>query len=103
MLNVNVRANRTVLAAATGIAVTVLDEYRPALVELDVIDDGGEDCGVCQVDGAVVEVNWYGKTESHGEDVTGQCCRGCVDRALTLADVYVDGPTTLEYLPLDAS
>lgn len=102
MLDIKYLADRRDLAAATGIALEVLDLYRPVLTELDVIDDGGEDCWVCAVDGALIELQWYGRTVD-GTYVTDSCCRGCVGRALILGDVDPHQPVTVEYLPLEAS
>lgn len=103
MLDMRLKADRRELADRTGIAVEVLDMYRPALTELDAIDDGGEDCRVCDTVGAVVEVHWYG-ADDRGYLVDGQCCRACVGTALELDDVDPNQPTPveIEYLPLVA-
>lgn len=98
MLDMKVKADRRELAERTGIAVAVLDEFRPTLVELDAVDDGGEDCRVCG-EFAPVEVNLYGKTND-SVDVNAQCCRSCVGKALSLNAVDPYQPVEIEYLPL---
>lgn len=100
MLNVKFMADRAQLAELTGIALEVLDEYRPVLAERATVDDGGEDCPVCDVEGAKVAVHWYGRTGSAPVPVDGSCCRSCVGPALALTDVDPYGRVELEYLPL---
>lgn len=101
MLDMRLKADRRELADRSGIAVEVLDMYRPALTELDAVDDGGGDCQVCALVGAVVEVHWYG-ADDRGYLVDGQCCRVCVGKALELDDVDPYQPVEFEYLPLVA-
>lgn len=101
MLDMKLKADRRELADRSGIAVEVLDMYRPALTELDAIDDGGEDCQVCALVGAVVEVHWYG-SDDRAVPVDGQCCRQCVRSALALGAVDPYQPVEIEYLPLVA-
>ncbi|HEV2931262.1 MAG TPA: hypothetical protein VGW74_21480 [Propionibacteriaceae bacterium] len=101
MLDMRLRGDRRELADRTGIAVEVLDEYRPKLFVRDRVEDGGEDCPVCAVLDAVVEVHWYG-ADDRGYLVEGSCCRACVGAALAADDVDPNQPTPveIEYLPL---
>jgi hypothetical protein len=95
--------DRRELAELTGIAVSVLNQYRPKLMELPQLNNYAEDCTVCDTVGAVVAVNWYGWTVNAAaspEPVSGQCCRSCVGRALQLEDADPYAPVELEYLPL---
>jgi hypothetical protein len=100
MLDMKFMADRRQLAELTGIAIEVLDEYRPTLTELDRMDNHGEDCGACCRESAVVEVQWYGRTRGREEQVSGACCRSCVGGALALEDVDPYGTVELEFLPL---
>jgi hypothetical protein len=100
MLDMKFMADRRQLADLTGIALEVLDEYRPVLAEIGRLDDQDADCDVCSVDGAKLAVQWYGRTRGREEQVYGACCRSCVGRALGLEDVDPYGTVELEYLPL---
>jgi hypothetical protein len=100
MLTTKTAEGRQELAKQAGLDSMMLDEYRPVLTVLDVIDDGGEECKVCMEEGAFVAVNFYGRTTGSEQDAYGTSCRACVKRALELAEVDPYGRVEIEYLPL---
>lgn len=78
-----------------GVDAAVVREYRPVIVSMSDLDNAGEPCTVCQLEGRTVEVQWRAERSQQW----GETCRPCLPRQLQLAGILSDdGPLTLEVL-----
>lgn len=69
----------------------LLDGVRPLVVEIGELDNGGEPCTLCQLEGHVVELQVYGTDIVDGENVERECCRGCMATAVRdLDDITIE-------------
>jgi hypothetical protein len=72
---------RVSVAETYRLDLSVLEELLPVVCEITALDNAGEPCEYCQVDGQVVELQVYGQAGEHDEPVNRECCRACLRSA----------------------